>query len=138
MGDACEMLVAAEITLNGVPCIKAPQNWPGYDLIAQPQDGAPLRISVKSRHYKRGAAFFSYREADDFEWLAIVILRRDSEPRRQFFLVPRAVADQRARRDGPGVKNPRERYWRIDRVAEALKDYRDNFSLDPKGNSDGS
>ena len=36
MGDACEMLVAAELTLAGVPALKVPDNWPGYDVIAQP------------------------------------------------------------------------------------------------------
>jgi hypothetical protein len=39
MGDACEMLVAAEMTLAGVPALKVPDNWPDYDVIAQPVDG---------------------------------------------------------------------------------------------------
>ena len=34
MGDACEMLIAAELTLAGVPAMKAPDFWPGYDVIA--------------------------------------------------------------------------------------------------------
>ncbi len=34
MGDACEMLVAAELTLAGIPALKVPDNWPGYDVIA--------------------------------------------------------------------------------------------------------
>jgi hypothetical protein len=29
MGDACEMLVAAELTLAGIPALKVPDNWPG-------------------------------------------------------------------------------------------------------------
>jgi len=63
MGDACEMLVAAELTLAGVPALKVPDNWPGYDVVAQ-RNGAdePLRISVKSRTYKKGAAFVVFRE----------------------------------------------------------------------------
>ena len=28
MGDACEMFVAAEMTLAGVPAMKMPDNWP--------------------------------------------------------------------------------------------------------------
>ena len=53
MGDACEMLIAAELTLAGIPAIKAPDNWPHYDVIAQRKDDEiPLRISVKSRTYK--------------------------------------------------------------------------------------
>jgi hypothetical protein len=39
MGDACEMLVAAEMTLAGIPAIKMPDNWPCYDVIAQPRNG---------------------------------------------------------------------------------------------------
>jgi len=39
MGDSCEMLVAAELTLAGVPAMKMPDNWPGYDVIAQPKGG---------------------------------------------------------------------------------------------------
>jgi hypothetical protein len=31
MGDVCEMLVAAELTLAGVPALKASDYWPGYD-----------------------------------------------------------------------------------------------------------
>ncbi len=44
MGDACEMLVAAEVTLAGVPALKMPDNWPHYDVIAQPTVGVPQRI----------------------------------------------------------------------------------------------
>ena len=36
MGDAGEMLVAAELTLAGVPALRVPDIWPGYDVIAQP------------------------------------------------------------------------------------------------------
>lgn len=34
MGDACEMLVVAELTLGGIPALKVPDNWPGYDIVA--------------------------------------------------------------------------------------------------------
>ncbi len=36
MGDACEMLVAAELPLAGVPAMTVPGNWPGYDIVAHP------------------------------------------------------------------------------------------------------
>ena len=134
MGDACEMLVAAELTLNGVPCIKVPENWPEYDPVAQPPGGKPVRISVKSRTFKTGSGHVKYRETDNFEWLAVVLLGEPKHGRR-FFLIPRSRADALARRDGPNVKNPRERFWHIDEVAEVLKDYEDNFSLSPNGSS---
>jgi len=36
------------MTLAGMPTVKMPDNWPGYDLIAQPPNhGTPQRISVK-------------------------------------------------------------------------------------------
>jgi len=38
MGDACEMLIAAELTLAGMPATKMPDNWPGYDLVYSQQD----------------------------------------------------------------------------------------------------
>jgi len=41
MGDACEMLVAAELTLAGVPALKAPDYWPGYDVIAHSAGASP-------------------------------------------------------------------------------------------------
>jgi len=38
-GDACEMLIAAEMTLAAVPALKVPDNWPHYDVVAQPTGG---------------------------------------------------------------------------------------------------
>jgi hypothetical protein len=65
MGDACEMLVAAELTLAGVPAMKMPDNWPCYDVIAQPKNGGvPQRISVKSRTFKRGGGTFVVYDAN--------------------------------------------------------------------------
>jgi hypothetical protein len=131
MGDACEMLVAAELTLAGVPALKAPDNWPGYDVIAQPRDGAqPLRISVKSRTFKRGGGtFVDYWQTDVFDWLAVVILPADTEPRRRIYLIPRAVADANARRDGPQTKTAGQRYWRIDEIAKRFANFENNFNL---------
>ena len=75
--DACEMLVAAELTLAGIPVLKVPDNWPGYDVIAQPPgDGKPQRISVKSRTFKRGPAHIGYCVTDPFDWLALEIRAR--------------------------------------------------------------
>lgn len=74
MGDACEMLVAAELTLAGVPALKVPDNWPHYDVIAQPAGLPPQRVSVKSRTWKRGPAYLEYNCHDEFDWLCAVIL----------------------------------------------------------------
>lgn len=133
MGDACEMMVAAELTLAGIPALKVPDNWPHYDVVAQPRDGRPQRISVKSRTYKRGPAYVGYLDYDQFDWLAIVLLACP-EADRQIYVVPREVADQHARRDKPTSKTAAERYFRVDQVAAIFARYRSNFELSETGN----
>jgi hypothetical protein len=54
---------------------------------------------VKSRTFKKGSAFVDYWEADTFDWLAVIILEGGEAPKRRLFLIPRAVADAKARRD---------------------------------------
>jgi hypothetical protein len=128
MGDACEMLVAAELTLAGVPALKAPDYWPGYDVIAQPLNGDPQRISVKSRTFKRGQAFVTYSGVDSFDWLAIVILPGDGSDKRRIYLIPRSVADEHVRTyKSKKMVNVRE--YRIDEVARKFGTYEDNFRL---------
>ena len=130
MGDACEMLVAAELTLAGIPALKVPDNWPGYDVIAQHPDGTePLRISVKSRTFKKGSAYVGYDRTDVFDWLAIVILPAGTELRRRLFLIPRPAADAKARQDKPTSKTEKERYWRVDEIADRFFGYENNFRL---------
>lgn len=129
MGDACEMLVAAELTLAGIPALKVPDNWPHYDVIAQPIDRAAQRISVKSRTYKKGPAYVEYNETDLFDWLAVVLLMPEASDNRMIYLVPRVEADLAARRDKPTSKTAKLRYFRIDEVDRLFSIYRSNFSL---------
>lgn len=129
MGDACEMLVAAELTLAGIPALKVPDNWPHYDVIAQPIDRAAQRISVKSRTYKKGPAYVEYNETDLFDWLAVVLLMPEAGDNRMIYLVPRVEADLVARRDKPTSKTAKSRYFRIDEVDRLFSIYRSNFSL---------
>lgn len=133
MGDACEMVVAAELTLAGVPALKVPDNWPGYDVIAQPVGQAPQRVSVKSRTFKQGPAYVTYYEFDQFDWLAIVILMPDQPNGRAIYLIPRDVADAFARRDKPTSKTAAERYFRVDQVDGMFLRFRANFALSPLG-----
>ena len=135
MGDACEMLVAAEMTLAGVPAMKVPDNWPCYDIVAQPRnDRPPQRVSVKSRTFKRGSdTFVVYDSRDVFDWLAIVLLPGDDQAGRRIFIVPRAIAEERARRDRPTSRTAHERYWRQDKVAEVLGEFENNFALSVTG-----
>ena len=129
MGDACEMIVAAELTLAGVPALKVPDNWPHYDVIAQPFSGVPQRISVKSRTFKRGPAYVGYYDYDGFDWLAVVILTSEGAGERSIYVIPRAEADRLARRDKETSKTARERYYRIDEMEKLFSAYRDNFAL---------
>lgn len=130
MGDACEMLVAAELTLAGIPALKVPDNWPHYDVIAQPRAGPPQRISVKSRTFKLGSGnYVSYQEHDQFDWLALVVLQAATGGSRKIYLIPRSVAEQRARRDSETSKTAGERYFRIDEIDRLFGSHRDNFAL---------
>ncbi|MGA7631476.1 MAG: hypothetical protein WCB11_11960 [Terriglobales bacterium] len=75
MGDACEMLIAAEFTLAGVPALKMPDNWPHFDVIAQPKSGVPQRIYVRSRTFKRGGnTAVDFDSTAQFDWWAVVLL----------------------------------------------------------------
>jgi hypothetical protein len=137
MADAGEMLVSAELTLAGVPSLRVPDLWPSYYVIAQPSGREPQRISVKSQTFKPGPAYVSYDETDIFDWLAIVILPGNTETRRRLFLIPRALADAKARRDKAMSKTANERYWRIDEVSKTFAKFEDNFTLQemPRGRS---
>ena len=130
MGDACEMLVAAELTLAGMPALKAPDNWPGYDVLAQPPGNVPpLRISVKARTYEPPApARPIFNATDIFDWLAVVLLECPEKPRR-IFLIPRHIADERASKNGPETKTSNRRYWPIARTAALFSEFEDNFTL---------
>jgi hypothetical protein len=137
MGDAGEMLVAAELTLAGVPALRVPEIWPGYDVIAQPpQPADPQRISVKTRTFAKSGNFVGYSETDPFEWLAIVILPGPGCEQRRIFVVPRDVANKRSyaapHRGGRGffvhklIKRP-------DEEREGLADFENNFVLSEAG-----
>ncbi|MER9545692.1 hypothetical protein NKI72_27200 [Mesorhizobium sp. M0437] len=129
MGDACEMIVAAELTLAGIPALKVPDNWPGYDVIAQPVDRPAQRVSVKSRTFKRGAAYVGYNDYDQFDWLAIVLLPSEGFKARAIYLVPRPEAERLARRDKATSKTAAERYFRVDQVPELFAEWDANFEL---------
>jgi hypothetical protein len=85
MGDAGEMLVAAELTLNGIPAFIVLSNWSSYDVIAQPVGQELQRVSVKTRTVARSGNFVGYNEDDQFDWLAIVILPAEGFERRRVF-----------------------------------------------------
>jgi hypothetical protein len=136
MSDACEMFIAAELTLTGgIPSIKMPDCWPDYDVITQPKDGSsPQRISVKARTFKRGAnTYVAYDIRDKFDWLAIVLAPGDNQRNRRTFIVPKSIADAKARHDSPTAQTAHERYWRQDEIAKVFPEFENNFSLSSTG-----
>ena len=136
MGDACEMLVAAELTLAGVPAMKMPDNWPGYDVIAQLKDiAAPQRLSVKSRTFKRGRdAYVEYNIKDEsFDWLAIVSLPGNGQGKRRYFIIPKSISDARFRRYKPETKNHDITSVQVDEIAGVLSEFEDNIILSATG-----
>lgn len=139
-GDACEMLVAAELTLAGIPAMKMPDNWPHYDVIAQPEEGSPQRISVKARAYRVERSHrIGYRYAGDFEWLAAVILMPptdDKEYQRYIYFIPRTIFEERVTSAGSRARAD-DCYCAIDQLMDDFADYRDNFQLSPTGKGNG-
>ena len=131
MGDAAEMLVAAELTLAGVPALKVPDMWPGYDVIAQPINRPLQRISVKSS-VLRTSNFVSYYTFDSFDWLAAVIMP-DGPGQRQIYIIPRDVADAQARRDREGSKTAEQRYFEPIHISKWFGHYLNNFRLEHEG-----
>jgi hypothetical protein len=69
-----------------------------------------------------------YNVDDPFDWLAIVLLGCGGNKPRRIFVVPKAVADRKARRDR-SPKTAHQRYWRVDEVAKVFRNYEDNFKL---------
>jgi hypothetical protein len=136
MGDACEMIVAAEATLAGVPAFTVPTNWPDYDVIAQPKDRVPQRIYVRSRTFKRGGdTAVDFNSNAQFDWWGIVLLPGADQTTRRIFIVPKEVAEARSKRNAPGTKWGHYRYVRQDKVSETFPEFENNFSLSPTGTS---
>jgi hypothetical protein len=138
VGDAGEMLVAAEMTLAGVPAMTVPDNWPGYDVIAQPREGGtPQRISVKARTFTRsGTNYVIYKPKSVFDWLAIVTLSGEGQSERRIFIVPGTIADDKFRKDGPKAKT-QDRFLPVQKIAEIFPEFENNFCLSPLGMSTG-
>jgi hypothetical protein len=124
-GDACEMLVAAELTLAGVPALKVPDLWPGYDIIAQPPDQGPQRISVKSRTPGKNHSRVGF-DPLTCDWLAIVLFDKD---RRRTFLLPRDIAAAHSNKP-PKPRKGMSCLLYFSKLRKApLSEYENNFEL---------
>jgi hypothetical protein len=139
MGDAGEMLVAAELTLHGIPAFIVPSQWRGYDVVGQCAERGLQRISVKTRNFASNGNFVSYSDEDEFDWLAVVVLPATTRYRRRIFIVPRDVANERSYEspqwNGRGLHVHKLIRWPIfpsdfrSHVGCGFADFEDNFCL---------
>lgn len=98
-------------------------------MVAQPFEGKIQRSSVKSRHFKTGAAFVEYNIRHSFDWLAVVLLPGGYQTGRRMLLIPRGLADNKAQRNSLTTASADQRYWRIDQVPILFPSYEWNFGL---------
>lgn len=125
------MLVAAELTLAGIPALKVPDNWSGYDVIAQPQRMPPQRVSVKGRTYRKGGSYFAdYNEGtEQFGWIAIVLLPSADLTERRIYVIPRDVFDTVAKAWLDRRSGRVQRYVTLAHIEALFALFRNNFSL---------
>jgi hypothetical protein len=149
MGDAGEMLVAAELTLSGIPAFVVPGNWPGYDVVAEDPVRGPQRISVKTRTFAPSGNFVGFGNDDKFDWLAIVILPDNGRVTRRIFIVPNNIVQERSYlakpRNGRGffvhkliAMPPSPLPKSIQKGGWGLADYENNFDLSPNGSKNSN
>jgi DNA helicase-2/ATP-dependent DNA helicase PcrA len=65
-----------------------------------------------------------------------VLLPGNGETERQIFLIPRLIADDKARRNAPTTKSAHQRYWRVDEIPTIFAMYKGNFKLNEHGTAD--
>jgi len=116
MGDAAEMLVAANLTLNGIPSFISPVNWPGYDVVAEPSPKRLIKISVKCRRISK----IDFRP-EKFDWLAIVLI---DQKQYQCFIVPSKIATKNAKKKENGLHT-----INFTEVRAKFEKYQDSFAL---------
>ena len=128
-GDAAEHYVIAMLGFNGVPASKMPDNWPGYDLVAQlPGDQPPSRISVKFCTYSdKPGSYVGYEPKDHFDFIALVLKYPD---RSRTWILPRTIAHTTALNPN-GSKSGKftKREWQIKAIEKRFPQYEDNFAL---------
>jgi TetR/AcrR family transcriptional repressor of bet genes len=89
--QAYEMLVAAELTLAGVPAVRAPDFAPGYQVLSQ-VPGAPLqRIAVMCCGPGDARVRVERHGDTAFDWLAVIVLPVSGQGRRRIFVIPHDV-----------------------------------------------
>src|ERR1700722_2668842 len=94
-GDAAEHYVISMLGFNSIPAAKMPDNWPGYDLVAQrPNAAKPLRISVRFRTDVNYGPYVRYKPHEPFDFIALVYKHPDVDGGVRTWILPRSVADK--------------------------------------------
>lgn len=121
IGDAAEYLIAGLMTLQGgAPTFVIADNWPDFDLIAQPPDRGPLqRVNVKSVREKSTLPGVVLKPGN-WHWVAFAWIPEVGQPR--FWLIPRHVFDKKVGQKGQ---------WRVSykRATVEFVRFKDNFGL---------
>ena len=99
-GDVYADLVAAELTLAGVPAFALARDWLGFQVAARPAGGSVARIAVRAAERD---GWVTYADGEVFDWLAIILMPVNDRAVRRVFVVPRRVVDAVASREGTRV-----------------------------------
>ena len=128
-GDAAEHYVISMLGFNNIPASKMPDNWPGYDLVAQlPDDTKPLRVSVKFRTYSDApGAYIGYEPAEQFDFIALVSSIRTAFEH-GYFRVPSRMRLRSIRAEAKSGKFTK-REWQVKSIAKRFPAYENNFGL---------
>ncbi|WP_129212541.1 hypothetical protein [Crenobacter cavernae] len=74
IGDAGEHFALAMFGFNGLPAIKAPDNWPDYDLLVRLPEGRLGKISVKTSRASGTQPELVWDYSDEVDFLVYVVV----------------------------------------------------------------
>ena len=131
-GDAAEHYALSQFSFAGRYAAKMPDNWKGYDLVVEGDDGRPARVSVKLRTESKGWLLSKWFLFDGYgdktcDWL-VLIFKPASGPLASW-VIPFDVAVREAAKPSDEAK-PRQldlKWWQLQEPP--LAHYKNNWSL---------
>ncbi|WP_156485872.1 PDDEXK-like family protein [Crenobacter luteus] len=90
IGDAGEYFALALFGFHGLPAIKAPDNWPDYDLLVRLPDGSLMKVSVKTSRESGTQPELVWGDTDEADFLVYVVIpaQQGDQPEAWVFPVP--------------------------------------------------
>ena len=140
-GDAAEHYALSQFSFAGRFAAKMPDNWRGYDLVVEGDNGRPLRVSVKLRTESKGWNLgkwflFDGDEAKACDWLVLIF--KPLSGRLESWVIPFDVALAEAAKPGADAK-PRQLDSKWSQLQKPpLANYKNNWSLGVRGSTDNS